>query len=117
MSASVAEARRRVVGRLSTWGVDAGVRDNAELVVSELFTNAVCHTSSEEIGCYLQLRGTRLRLAVSDQGCAGSEPRARRAGADQEGGRGLALVDALSHAWGVRPDTDGPGRVVWARLA
>ena len=118
LSTSVAEARRHVVLRLRSWGVDQDTRDSAELVVSELFTNAVRHTSSDEVRCSLQLMGTRLRLEVADQGCARTVPQARSSvSVDQEGGRGLMLVEALSQAWGVRPHTGGTGRAVWAYLA
>ncbi|MEU1786492.1 ATP-binding protein [Streptomyces sparsogenes] len=116
LSTSVAEARRLVVLRLCSWGAGQEMCDNAELVVSELFTNAVRHTSSEEVRCMMQLRGKRLRLEVADQGCARTEPQARSVSVDQEGGRGLMLVEALSEAWGVRPDAGGTGRAVWAYL-
>ncbi|MET7932724.1 ATP-binding protein [Streptomyces sp. NPDC005322] len=116
LSTSVAEARRHVVFRLRSWGVGQDTRDSAELVVSELFTNAVRHTSSEEVRCSLQLLGARLRLEVADQGCTRTVPQARAVSADQEGGRGLMLVEALSEAWGVRPE-GGTGRAVWAYLA
>ncbi|MFC0598635.1 ATP-binding protein [Streptomyces palmae] len=117
MSTSVAEARRLVLTRLRDWEFDQEVRDNAELVVSELFTNAVRHTSSDEVRCELRVYGGRLRLEVADQGCARTEPRARLVSADQEGGRGLMLVEALSTSWGVRTHPSGRGRVVWAYLS
>ncbi|GAA3646804.1 ATP-binding protein [Streptomyces iranensis] len=117
LSTSVAEARRHVVRRLGSWGIDQDTRDSAELIVSELFTNAVRHTSSEDVRCSLQLIGTRLRLEVADQGCARTVPEARSVSADQEGGRGLMLVEAMSEAWGVRPNQGGAGRAVWAYLA
>ncbi|MFF8810690.1 ATP-binding protein [Streptomyces pactum] len=116
MSTSVGEARRRVLTRLREWGVDQETRENAELVVSELFTNAVRHTTSEQVRCEVRLTGSRLRLEVADQGCARTVPRARRPGADQEGGRGLMLVEALATAWGVQPHDGDPGRTVWALL-
>ncbi|WP_307821642.1 ATP-binding protein [Streptomyces coffeae] len=116
LSTSVAEARRQVVFRLRSWGVGQDTRDSAELVVSELFTNAVRHTSSEDVRCSLQLIGARLRLEVADQGCARSVPQARSVGVDQEGGRGLMLVEALSEAWGVTAHHHGTGRAVWAYL-
>ncbi|MFH8366967.1 ATP-binding protein [Streptomyces sp. NPDC018031] len=115
-STAVGEARRLVLARLREWEVGEEVRDNAELVVSELFTNAVRHTTSARVRCDLRMVGGRLRLEVADQGCARSVPRARTPGADQEGGRGLMLVDAVSHAWGVRPRDGGLGRTVWAYL-
>ncbi|WP_019710754.1 ATP-binding protein [Streptomyces xinghaiensis] len=116
MSASVCKARRRVLTLLSEWGVDERCRADAELVVSELFTNAVRHTDSVKVTCEIRLTGQRLRLEVTDQGCAETEPRARFSGIDEEGGRGLMLVGALAEEWGVRPDETGRGQVVWACL-
>ncbi|NXY95424.1 ATP-binding protein [Streptomyces sp. BR123] len=34
----------------------------------------------------------------------------------ETGGRGLALVEAVSEAWGARPQEDSPGKVVWFSL-
>ncbi|MFI1972518.1 hypothetical protein BLA24_33105 [Streptomyces cinnamoneus] len=116
LTTSVAEARRRVLARLREWGMDEMACDDAQLVVSELVTNAVRHTDSDKVSCQLRLSGTGLRIEVVDQGHAPTEPRARCSGTDEESGRGLLLVGALSHAWGVRPDDDGRGRVVWADL-
>jgi anti-sigma regulatory factor (Ser/Thr protein kinase) len=117
LNTSVAEARRRVVARLREWGIDEVACDDAQLVVSELFTNAVRHTDSDKVSCQLRLSGAHLRIEVADQGHTATEPRARCSGTDEESGRGLLLVDVLSKAWGVRPDDSGRGRVVWADLS
>lgn len=117
LTRSVAEARRRVLRRLREWNVRSEVRHDAQLVMSELFTNAVRHTGSRRVHCDLRLSGDRIRLEVADQGRAGTEPRPVTGGrADQEGGRGLFLVDALCDTWGVRPDRLSGGRIVWAVL-
>lgn len=113
---SVAEARRLVLARLREWGIDAPARDDAQLVVSELFTNAVRHTDSEKIGCALRMIGSRLRVEVIDQGRGPTVPLPRHAGVDGESGRGLLLVTALAEDWGVRTNPDGPGHSVWAEL-
>ncbi|MFV2120180.1 ATP-binding protein [Streptomyces sp. Act-28] len=112
---SVARARRLVVERLTLWDVVGDVRDTAELVVSELFTNAVVHTASGRVVCELQDRGERLRIAVHDEGCRVTGPRPRAA-AREECGRGLLLVDALCGAWGPHDARHDAGRVVWAEL-
>jgi serine/threonine-protein kinase RsbW len=99
--------------------VPDGTRDDAEMIVSELFTNAVRHTASRVVGCELRLDagGGIVRLEVADQGQGMSEPRSREAGVDEEGGRGLLLVEVLSETWGVRGAPDGgSGRTVWAVL-
>ncbi|GGR52856.1 ATP-binding protein [Streptomyces netropsis] len=117
LNTSVAEARRRVLARLREWGIDEVACDDAQLVVSELFTNAVRHTDSDKVSCQLRISGARLRIEIADQGHTPTEPRARCSGADEESGRGLLLVGAVSEAWGVRPDDSGRGRVVWADLS
>jgi serine/threonine-protein kinase RsbW len=116
-SASVADARGRVRARLGEWGTDPELCDDASLVVTELFTNAVRHTDSEKITCVLQDTGAVIRLEVTDQGRGTGVPAPCAAEADEEGGRGLLLVSVLSLAWGSDPADGGTGRVVWAELA
>ncbi|WP_246102433.1 ATP-binding protein [Streptomyces piniterrae] len=114
---SVPEARRRVSALLRAWGADQQVRDDVELVVTELFTNAVRHTGSEKVGCELALVGAHIRIEVTDQGGGGaSAPQVQPGSVDKECGRGLFLVGALSESWGSRPDGSGLGRTVWADL-
>jgi serine/threonine-protein kinase RsbW len=117
LSASVADARGRIRARLVEWGADTELRDDAGLVVTELFTNAVRHTDSEKITCALRDFGTAVRLEVTDQGRGTGVPVPCVAEADEEGGRGLFLVGLLSLAWGSDPAQDGTGRMVWAELA
>jgi serine/threonine-protein kinase RsbW len=117
LSASVADARRRVRARLLEWGLDDELRDDAALVVTELFTNAVRHTRSEKITCVLHDTGYVVRLEVTDQGHGAGVPVPCVAEADEEGGRGLLLVSLLSLAWGSDPADSGVGRMVWAELA
>lgn len=116
LGASVAAARRRVRSRVPVWGFCEDVCDAAELVMSELFTNALVHTGSEQIVCVLRAEARRtLYVEVADQGGGSAGPAPRHASAEDEGGRGLALVRAMAAAWGDRPGPNG-GRVVWAQL-
>jgi anti-sigma regulatory factor (Ser/Thr protein kinase) len=117
LSASVADARGRIRARLREWGAGAELRDDASLVVTELFTNAVRHTDSEKITCVLHDSGSVVRVEVTDQGQGSGVPEPVVADADEEGGRGLLLVSVLSLAWGSDPAEDGTGRVVWAELS
>ena len=90
-------------------GVDL---DAAALVLTELVTNAVLHAGTD-LEVLVSVRPGRLRLAVADRGS--DAPSVTRATADDEHGRGLALVDALTLRWGIVPR--GPaGKVVWAVL-
>ncbi|KUL48325.1 ATP-binding protein [Streptomyces sp. NRRL F-4489] len=114
---SVPEARRRVSTLLREWGAAQQVRDDVELVVTELFTNAVRHTDSEKVGCELAVIGAHIRIEITDEGGPdASAPHAQPGSLDQEGGRGLFLVGALSDSWGTRPVDSGRGQVVWADL-
>ncbi|MFI1417935.1 ATP-binding protein [Streptomyces sp. NPDC020731] len=112
---SPAQARRLTRTRLTGWSVCEDTCDTAELVVSELVTNAIVHTASSHIVCELHDGGELVRIAVRDEGCAPDQPRANtRQQPEDEHGRGLLLVDALCHSWGAHEN--GPGLLVWADL-
>lgn len=114
--ASVAIARRNVRTRLTLWGCHEDLCETAQLVLSELFTNALVHSRSEHIRCALQAPEKQLLyIEVTDQGGGLIGPTPRQAGVEDENGRGLALVRALAEAWGDRPIAAG-GRSVWAQL-
>jgi serine/threonine-protein kinase RsbW len=116
LGACVGEARRRLRALLVEQNVDGEARDDAGLVISELFTNAIRHSDSERISCAVRVTGNLLRLEVADQGCGLTEPQSREPGVDEECGRGLQLVNAVALAWGVQACPDGRGRLVWAVL-
>ncbi|WUH92324.1 ATP-binding protein [Streptomyces sp. NBC_00433] len=112
----VGEARHELRRVLSVWGLD-DLADRAELVLSELLTNAVRHTERPpdcEIETRYELLPAGVRIEVHDADDA--RPKAQSPSADEETGRGLALVDALTEAcWGVS-DRVGIGKLVWAVL-
>ncbi|MFE9839452.1 ATP-binding protein [Streptomyces sp. NPDC005551] len=108
------QARRLTHARLSGWEVCADTCDTADLVVSELVTNAIVHTASRRIVCELHDGNDLVRIAVRDEGCAPGEPRPSPQGAEDEHGRGLMLVAAVCRAWGAQEH--GPGLLVWAEL-
>lgn len=112
---SVAQARRLTRSRLSGWSVCEDTCDTAALVVSELVTNAIVHAAGQRVVCELHDADDLVRIAVCDEGCAPGEPRPSSNQPDEEHGRGLLLVAAVSRAWGAQ-DT-GPGLLVWAELA
>jgi anti-sigma regulatory factor (Ser/Thr protein kinase) len=109
---SVSKARRFVLDLLGEWDLEQDVQDDVVLVVSELVTNAIVHTTSVEITCRLGIIGGSVYVAIADQGLDPVGPQVRTVELS-ETGRGLQLVSALSEDWGVMPD-DGRGRVVWA---
>jgi anti-sigma regulatory factor (Ser/Thr protein kinase) len=96
----------------------AGLSDTAELIVSELTTNSVLASRWPDrpaIRLILTLDRGELVILVRDF-CPGA-PRTRHPGADDEGGRGLLLVESMSDRFGWYPADDGtPGKVVFAVL-
>lgn len=112
---SAAQARRLTRARLTALAVSDDACETAALVVSELVTNAIVHTASRRVICELCAGSERLRISVRDEGCGSGVPRTIAGrGPDEEHGRGLLLVAAVSSAWGVRET--GPGLTVWAEL-
>jgi PAS domain S-box-containing protein len=111
--AAAARARRLTAEALAGWELDqAGtLLPTAQLLVSELVTNAVLHGSSE---IEFQLRRGRDALWVEVGDRNPNPPQLRQARPDDEGGRGIALVQELAAAWGTRPTP--AGKVVWLRL-
>jgi anti-sigma regulatory factor (Ser/Thr protein kinase) len=87
--------------------------DDAQLVVSELATNAVQHAGTAFIVTLARCEGG-VEIAVSD-GSWMSDP-TPYASTFGLGGRGLSIVDHVSRDWGVRTDSEG-GKSVWAVLA
>jgi anti-sigma regulatory factor (Ser/Thr protein kinase) len=127
--ASVAEARHRTLAWLFGYPVGQEAAEAAELIVSELVTNAIVHSGSDMVSCVLRLGGGLLRIEVTDQGVGVAEPAVRKPADDDVSGRGLLLVSAVAEAWGVSPA--GPrmeglsvppsplgsgGRTVWATV-
>ncbi|WP_158835464.1 SpoIIE family protein phosphatase [Streptomyces sp. NRRL S-350] len=107
--AMVAHSRRFTRETLDSWGLHALV-DWAELLTSELITNALVHAGSPT---QLRLFCNRvLTVEVADQET--EAPRIRRARTEDEGGRGIHLVNELAHRWGSR--RTGDGKVVWFEL-
>ncbi|MDQ1039363.1 hypothetical protein QFZ75_005779 [Streptomyces sp. V3I8] len=111
---SAAQARHLTRARLSGWAVCEDTCDTAELVVSELVTNAIVHTASRHVVCELHDGEDLVRIAVRDEGCAPGEPHPSPQRPDEEHGRGLLLVAAMCTAWGAQET--GPGLLVWADL-
>ncbi|MGH3327225.1 MAG: ATP-binding protein [Streptomycetales bacterium] len=109
-------ARRQV--RLKLW-LHAGARDvldDAELLVSELVTNAVLHANArpwQPVRVLLWRAGAALRVEVHDPDP--TPPVLMSATEGDESGRGLLLVDTLADAWGVQARPDG--KSVWFELA
>jgi serine phosphatase RsbU (regulator of sigma subunit) len=104
------QARRLARRTLSRWNLEE-LGDSVELLVSELVTNAVRHTS-RPVTLRL-LRTDVLRCEIGDD--APELPRLRRARPTDENGRGLYLVSRMAMRWGAaRLST---GKIVWFEFA
>ena len=85
----------------------------AQLLASELFTNALDHGAGD-----ITLQVTRLpgevRVEVSDRG--NNRPQVRTVKLQDVRGRGLMILEALAVRWGVDPLEGGEGKTVWFTL-
>ena len=117
--ARISEVRAELRDALRRWGV-AELVDTAELLASELVTNAIRHTDRDAMFTARLYRasdaeggGARLRIEVEDE--SDLWPTRRTPGEQASSGRGLMLVEALSDGWGVEPR--GSGKRMWFELS
>lgn len=112
---NTAPAAARLVVRESCalWSVPQAVCEIAELVSSELVSNAVEHAHSSS-RLTLTCTSSRLRISVRDYR-PGPIPRPGPIEIDALRGRGLHLVAALAHTWGAHQNPDG--KTIWATLS
>ncbi|WP_405359100.1 ATP-binding protein [Kitasatospora sp. NBC_00085] len=124
---AVSWARRHAVAVLRHWRVPTSVVDTAQLIVSELTTNAIRRLGpDEEAAPYsaltsvstftltLRLYGHRLLLLVHDY--QPDVPVLKEVGLDAENGRGVFLVAHMSARWGYYVPAAVSGKVVWSEL-
>ncbi|MFF5205862.1 ATP-binding protein [Streptosporangium sp. NPDC000396] len=110
----VARARRLVS---MTLGRDHPRHDDCVLLTSEIATNAVVHSRSGDGGAFtvtVVCSARSVRVCVQDEGSL-AVPCVCHAPADATGGRGLPLLEALAHRWGLTREA-GTNRV-WFELA
>jgi len=94
-------------------GVSEDERWRAELIVTELVTNAVRHGPGGPVEVAIKAGGNGFRGEVADPGPGIRQATLIRRRATDEGGRGLFLVDALSDSWGLSDDRSR----VWFEVA
>ena len=102
---------REWVREMATSSGHSPLAPTVELLVSELATNAVRHANGARFSVELDVDGLLL-VAVCD--ASTRTPTPRRAAVRDEGGRGLAIVDALSDRWGAEVHLGG--KCVWFQL-
>lgn len=106
----VGRARAVVREQLHDWGL-ARLADTAELLVSELVTNAVRHSHGRPVELRL-VRGDTLLCEVDDDDH--DLPTLLSAGPFDDAGRGLRVVSMLAREWGT--SRTGAGKTVWFEL-
>jgi anti-sigma regulatory factor (Ser/Thr protein kinase) len=102
------------------WGLNS-LAEGAELLVSELVTNAVNATAGRDgqvVSLHLSGNATKVLIEVHD---ADPQPPGRRdprepGEGNPEARDGVLLVAALSTRWDWYPTEDPPGKVVWCEL-
>jgi anti-sigma regulatory factor (Ser/Thr protein kinase) len=112
IDARAVAAARSLVRSMGCGQHCAATIGSAELIASELVTNAIRHGAPPvilEITC----DGETVQVGVSDT--SPDLPALRQAGDDDEDGRGLRIVDVLSDSHGV--DVLESHKTVWARIA
>ncbi|MGW1767582.1 ATP-binding protein [Streptomyces sp. NPDC002073] len=109
---AVGEVRRALRDLLRHWGRPDSAAV-AELLTTELVTNALVHTD-QGAEVTASLAACRLRVEVRDFTSRHPRPYVPTAD-DGTHGRGLLLVQALSDAWGV-VSAHGAGKVVWFEI-
>ena len=108
----MADARHFVASHLSANGLVSVVPD-ACLVASELATNAIVHTHGP-FTVTVATGSDSVLLTVGDE--SPTMPRTTLPSESEDGGRGLAIVAALSTDWGVTSEAHG-GKSVWALMS
>ncbi len=111
-------ARRRIARRLPEWSLPQ-FETVAALIASELLTNSVVATAgvrwtAQVPPVRLWLRGGPGIVALLAWDATVTAPVPRAAGDEEESGRGLAIVAALSADRGFYYPARCPGKVTWA---
>ncbi|WP_079056162.1 ATP-binding protein [Streptomyces caeruleatus] len=103
-----------------TWGLTEEMTDTAALVIVELLSNAVRHAWGPSVRITVDRPSDkRVRLAVVDR-APDRLPHLHIPQDEEQSGRGLVLIEALSERWGY--DRLGPaarpwGKSCWAELS
>jgi anti-sigma regulatory factor (Ser/Thr protein kinase) len=114
-TAAVGAARSFVIAVLRAWAMPTDTIDMAELLTSELATNAVLHGSAagETFSVEVRSYGCCIGVEVTDN--SPDVPVVRVPASEIEHGRGLLLVARVAHSWGYYFGGDGR-KHVWFHL-
>lgn len=106
-------ARNAVTTLLDGAGAAPELLGDAQLVATELVTNAIRHACGL-VRLHASFGEESVRIEVADESAESIPVRARAEGL-AEGGHGMALIETLAVRWGITPVARG--KVVWAELA
>ncbi|SDN20212.1 Histidine kinase-like ATPase domain-containing protein [Streptomyces wuyuanensis] len=106
---SARHVRRILRSYLDLWGMP-GLVDDASLALTELLANVVRHVPDRRCALLIERGPEGVRVEVRDESPV--LPRLLSASPEDESGRGLALLGAVVHKWGVS-QTGAPGKTVW----
>lgn len=111
---AAAALRRLMRLHLGLWGFP-GVIEAAQLCVTEMLSNVITHVGpGTPTTLSVSMNGGHVRIEIQDPDTR-ALPTLLQAGAESEGGRGMALIDAMAVRWGVEPRADR--KVTWCELA
>ncbi len=111
LPSAVPQARHVLRQGMRMLAVPEDARSTAELLVSELVTNAVKY-GRPPLWLLIEMRPGLIHASVSDT--SNALPQRRTVAPDAEGGRGLLVLDALAGSWGtVVADS---GKYLWFDL-
>jgi len=99
------------------WGI-GNLGDSAELLVTELITNAVraSREADRDSAVRLWLLSDSAQILILVWDASPRPPVLTDASDEAEHGRGLMLIDAVSEQWGWYSREDSDGKFVWAIL-
>ncbi|MFD0445541.1 ATP-binding protein [Streptomyces indonesiensis] len=108
----LADLRRAVKAELVGWGMSA-LTEEAQLITTELASNVIKHVGQGTAATLVLDAGTdQLRLELHDN--SHKEPQSFHPTCEEESGRGLQLLAALSAAWGTTRTV--ASKAVWCEL-
>lgn len=110
---SVAQAREIAAQHLRSWSL-ARLQDDVTLAVSELATNAVAAVPGRDFVLVVKLEPLTDSVYVGVRDRSGLIPAASQNPMLEESGRGLIIIAAVSHEYGITMHT--VGKTVWARF-
>jgi hypothetical protein len=103
---------RRAIAQWLADAVPTATIETAQLVITELLTNALEHGGGAADPS-VEIRAGSVHIAVGD-GVSGA-PRSGVSAATSTNGKGLLIVDRVSMRWGIEPTANG--KIVWSEVS